>query len=76
MDKLYNNKNTKIKNNEFYVTPYAMSKANKHKSNGEFNRIYAEDFAESVKRYLNPNDTSFKDEFPYRYRLLKKILDG
>lgn len=76
LDKLYNNKNTKIKNNEFYVTPYAMSKANKHKSNGEFNRIYAEDFAESVKRYLNPNDTSFKDEFPYRYRLLKKILDG
>ena len=35
---------------------------------------YAEDLAESIIRYLNPNDTSFVKKFPNRAKFIKKLL--
>lgn len=53
-----------------YVSEYAMSKGEKYKQDASQNdRIYAEDFADSVKFYQT-NKTNFKNNNPNRSRLL------
>lgn len=56
-----------------FPTKYAKDKANEHLRNGELKRFFAEDFAESVRLYLN-KDARFMNRYPNRYNLLKKII--
>lgn len=58
---------------DYYVTKYALDYANLTEGI-ENSNVYAEDFAESVMRYLDPNDTEFKKLFPNRCKILKFIL--
>ena len=37
-------------------------------------RVYAEDLAESIMRYLDPNDTDFVKKFPNRSKFIKELL--
>ncbi len=37
-------------------------------------RVYAEDLAESIMRYLDPYDTEFVKKFPNRAKFIKELL--
>ena len=57
-------------NNKGYVSRYAMLKGEEYKKyKNQKHRIYAEDFADSVKFY-KINHAKFKDENPYRAKLI------
>lgn len=66
---------------ETYVTDYAYSFTEAalkpgSKANSEFgHRIYSEDLAESMKKYLR-NKTKFEKDYPEKAKVLEKILNG
>lgn len=72
LDKKYNINNKKIQDNEYYVNEYALSKSNKYKGK-QPDRIYAEDFAESVRLYF-AKDPYFEKHFKFRYEFLKLLF--
>ncbi len=72
LDKKYNINNNEMQKRDYYVNGYAFDKSNKYK--GKYpDRIYAEDFAESVRLYLS-KDPDFERDFKFRYEFLKLIF--
>ena len=66
--------NLKEKNN-YFVSQYAENHFNKFKDHvKEDRKKYSEDFAESVRRYLDPTDTEFRTKFPNRCHVIEQIL--
>lgn len=61
--------------NDYFVSHYAETHFNKYKDHvKEDRKKYSEDFAESVRRYLDPTDTEFRKKFPNRCEVLEQIL--
>lgn len=61
--------------NDYFVSGYAETHFNKYKGHvKEDRKKYSEDFAESVRRYLDPTDTEFRKKFPNRCDILEQIL--
>ena len=64
-------------NNEEYnikwVSPYAKFKGLEYKKNNQNDRIYAEDFADSVRLFLKDKE-QFMENFEGRYKVLKLLI--
>ena len=45
------------------------------KKNKEFNKLYVEDFAESVMRYFDSGDLAFRRDFPNRVKVIEQLLN-
>ena len=63
-----------LNKNEYFVSDYAKREYNRYLQKKEIKKLYAEDFAVSVKRYLDPSDAKFREDFPNRCKVLKKYL--
>ena len=73
ISKLEKEHGIKVKNPEF-VSPYAKSKHKEHLENGECHRIFAEDFADSIRLYFRCGDEDFSQIYPNRAKIIRYVL--